>query len=50
MEASSRPLFVFFKNALDELKTSTLQVSYIYIWIALNLAYSINKLYETLDY
>ena len=46
-------LFFFFKKkkkALSEIKVSSLQLSYNYILIVLNLAYNKNKLYKTLDY
>ena len=44
-----RDLFLFFKKALYEIKSSGLQFSFQYISIDLNLAYNKNQLYKTLD-
>ena len=48
-EASSRPLFVFWKSLIWG-KSKCSAAYFLYISIALNLAYNKNKLHETLDH
>ena len=42
--------FLYFKKALYQIKASGLQIDFIYILIALKLAYNRNKLFKTLQY
>ena len=42
--------FLYFKKALYQIKASGLQLDFIYILIALKLAYNRNKLFKTLQY